>query len=677
MRRSLMRSLKRVRGEKGGRDGKKIKPKKKLKCGEYGKYGDLKKKTGDGKFDRDHIPSKAALKKRAAELLNRKLKPAEERAIDNAAAAIAIPRQAHIDISPPHGQSPLEAAKDAKDLAGSARRDVEAMLGKIDEYDADGGCKKAYQKAAGRILRMSNKDFDNTALPYDLLGIEFGDARIQALLTEYGLPLKRPKVKRGDFDAGIEVEKEGVDLVFSLVEAIPSMEGSGLPEGALVLSAVFLYPDAKGKRPGFKDRIATRLLLRRARSFELVNALEIVEKPQLPKGDDTAYLVSEQRGVELTFVDERYLDAPPTREYPEGALVLNNVRFYGVAGSRFKRFDGELPHGLAFGQTLDQLKAKLGATTWESSDSDRAREGGCQRAPDAGGRGMTNALGFDRLLATLGWSADSPEFETLWSELNTLSRPEHPDAEERRYHDWVLAASARFRWGHGDMVLSQLYFYSGHDDIQRYAGTLPFGLQWAMTDRSRRRRLAAFEDSRHSHLTDAWDLPGYRLTAVYADDTGGLSRVVCRRLPEPVPSGHAAVVPPLLSLIGAFGESVASQAFAGLWDPALWTSDQLTQAREDGAVDLNAACGVTVGVVGEGWVVMEWTAAVWTRLRGQPGNSVQEGGFPSCSACRFSPDRACRVARGVIHDACAVQQRRQPADSREADGAGDLAMRRG
>ena len=99
----------------------------------------------------------------------------------------------------------------------------------------------------------------STALPYDLLGIEFGDARIQALLTEYGLPLKRPKVKRGDFDAGIEVGKEGVDLVFSLVEAIPSMEGSGLPEGALVLSAVFLYPDAKGKRPGFKSQLPAGL----------------------------------------------------------------------------------------------------------------------------------------------------------------------------------------------------------------------------------------------------------------------------------------------------------------------------------------------------------------------------------------------------------------------------------
>lgn len=229
---------------------------------------------------------------------------------------------------------------------------------------------------------------------------------------------------------------------------------------------------------------------------------------------------------------------------------------------------------------------------------------------------MTTSLAADALLSVIGSASDAPSMAALWAELNTLNRPEHPDAEERRYHDWVLvrrkglelgfvdseyeAASARFRWGHGDMVLSQLYFYSGHDDIQRYAGTLPFGLQWGDDRSIARRRLAAFEDSRHSHLTDAWDVPGYRLTATYADDTGGLSRVVCRRLPEPIPSGHAAVVPPLLSLIGAFGESVASQTFAGLWDPVLWTSDQLTQAREEDAVDLNAACGVTIGVVGEG-----------------------------------------------------------------------------
>ncbi|WP_255987374.1 hypothetical protein [Chitinolyticbacter albus] len=143
-----------------GKDGNKTKPKKKMKCGEYGKYGDLKKKTGDGKFDRDHIPSKAALKARAEALKGDTLTKAEKTAIDNAADAIAIPRQAHIDISPTYGQTAANAAKDAGDLAGSARRDVEAMLGKIDEYDADGGCKKAYQKAAKRVLKKNNAEFD-------------------------------------------------------------------------------------------------------------------------------------------------------------------------------------------------------------------------------------------------------------------------------------------------------------------------------------------------------------------------------------------------------------------------------------------------------------------------------------------------------------------------------------
>ena len=61
--------------KKGGKngDGGHVKGKKKLKCGDSGSYKDLKKKTGDGKFDRDHIPSKAALKARAEAMLGREL----------------------------------------------------------------------------------------------------------------------------------------------------------------------------------------------------------------------------------------------------------------------------------------------------------------------------------------------------------------------------------------------------------------------------------------------------------------------------------------------------------------------------------------------------------------------------------------------------------------------------
>jgi hypothetical protein len=146
--------------KRGGKD----KGRKKLKCGEYGKYGDLKKKTGDNKFDRDHIPSKAALKERAESLAGEKLSQAQKQAIDKAGDAIAIPRQAHIDVSPTYGQSGSAAAKDAGNLAGSARRDVEAMLKEIDKYDADGNCKKAYQKAAAKLLRMSNADYDKILL---------------------------------------------------------------------------------------------------------------------------------------------------------------------------------------------------------------------------------------------------------------------------------------------------------------------------------------------------------------------------------------------------------------------------------------------------------------------------------------------------------------------------------
>ncbi len=139
-----------------------VKPKPKMKCGEHGKYGDLKKKTGDGEFDRDHIPSKAALKARAEQLNNGEpISTAQAKAIDDWGQAIAIPRQAHINHSPTHGsKNKVLRFSDMDDLAGAARRDVAAMVDEIELYDADGGCKKAYQNAAKKVLKMTNSDYD-------------------------------------------------------------------------------------------------------------------------------------------------------------------------------------------------------------------------------------------------------------------------------------------------------------------------------------------------------------------------------------------------------------------------------------------------------------------------------------------------------------------------------------
>lgn len=66
-RRNLPRG--KAKSNDGGKDKK---TKKKMKCGDFGKYGDLKKKTGEGQFDRDHVPSKAALKQRAKELASQR-----------------------------------------------------------------------------------------------------------------------------------------------------------------------------------------------------------------------------------------------------------------------------------------------------------------------------------------------------------------------------------------------------------------------------------------------------------------------------------------------------------------------------------------------------------------------------------------------------------------------------
>lgn len=145
-----------------------VKTKDEMKCGEGGTYGDLKKKTGHGKYDRDHIPSKAALKARAAKILRRPLKEHEKKAIDNAGLCIVIPVQAHKDHSPTHSQSAAAAKVDSADLQGSAKRDVDSMLNpkkknKGDETPKplDPKCKKAYKKEADKILKITNDEYDS------------------------------------------------------------------------------------------------------------------------------------------------------------------------------------------------------------------------------------------------------------------------------------------------------------------------------------------------------------------------------------------------------------------------------------------------------------------------------------------------------------------------------------
>jgi len=144
-----------------GSDGGDVAGKGKLGCGESGTYGDLQKKTSKGKYDRDHIPSKESLLKRA-EKLNGSLTTAEKSAIISAAEAIAIPKSAHQSVSPTYGgrNNPDLVKWDADHPVEAAHDDTEKMLKDLDKHGADEKCKEAYRKAAQKIRNMSEDDYN-------------------------------------------------------------------------------------------------------------------------------------------------------------------------------------------------------------------------------------------------------------------------------------------------------------------------------------------------------------------------------------------------------------------------------------------------------------------------------------------------------------------------------------
>lgn len=111
------------------------KPKKKGRVTQWevGRYGDLKSRPGRDGMDMDHIPSKAALLKRAEEMKGSPLTPDEIKKISNSGTAIAVPRDVHHSTSRTYGarNTPDQVATDAADLSAAAKRDFDAYREKL------------------------------------------------------------------------------------------------------------------------------------------------------------------------------------------------------------------------------------------------------------------------------------------------------------------------------------------------------------------------------------------------------------------------------------------------------------------------------------------------------------------------------------------------------------------
>lgn len=104
----------------------------------------------------------------------------------------------------------------------------------------------------------------------------------------------------------------------------------------------------------------------------LLAALGINEPPILPRGDNNAHLSNEIKGIELTFSDSESLSTPQ-RDYPDGALVLANIRFYGRKIEEFSIYQGELPYGIRFGLNKSELISLLGEPEWRNPEENRLR----------------------------------------------------------------------------------------------------------------------------------------------------------------------------------------------------------------------------------------------------------------------------------------------------------------
>ena len=224
-------------------------------------------------------------------------------------------------------------------------------------------------------------------------------------------------------------------------------------------------------------------------------------------------------------------------------------------------------------------------------------------------------MNSNEIISNFGLKSTAAKVESLFSTLNTINRPQRPEDNEYIYHDWVLvrrkgielgftdseyqSAAARFHWGHGELLLTQAYFYSGLNDIQPFVGELPYGLNFADTKDVARTKLIAFDANRRSYINDTWDVNGYRLSVTYKDGGKAIDRIACRIMATPIRRFQDATWPALAAIWDTFGSDVSSPEFAVLWGKLL-DSDKLQEAREDGEIDFTASYGVTLGLANDG-----------------------------------------------------------------------------
>ena len=104
----------------------------------------------------------------------------------------------------------------------------------------------------------------------------------------------------------------------------------------------------------------------------LLAALEVSQTQKLKRGEEIVNVSKKSLGVEVVFRLESTLPVSH-KLYPEGALVLSNVSFYGQPKNGFSIFAGSLPLSLVFGASKKELHEKFGVPAWDDDDLGASR----------------------------------------------------------------------------------------------------------------------------------------------------------------------------------------------------------------------------------------------------------------------------------------------------------------
>jgi hypothetical protein len=182
----------------------------------------------------------------------------------------------------------------------------------------------------------------------------------------------------------------------------------------------------------------------------------------------------------------------------------------------------------------------------------------------------------DRLIALLGRPATDPAVEQALDHFKIRRRPsvevdeDDPDGPLVRSQDWLKNRRAGVEFGFDEeasfnghpvskkgsypMLLTQLYFYVEHPEVQPYVDPLPFALAPADNRQRARQKLAPFESTRRSWVRDTWEVPEGQLVVSYVDDGSRIGFVLYSlRLPPTPDEGELAIFPAFEDLLSVLG----------------------------------------------------------------------------------------------------------------------------